>query len=114
MLRDPFVGLIIPTDAPVQGGGWPSDRLAFVVADTADGRALNTALNLLRRRYPHMVHVGVYEAGVEAGSLRDCVDRLERDPSLAFSQTGSVTVWRDEALEEAGDFPVLDLALTAA
>lgn len=114
MLRDPFVGLIVPAGAPAQGGGWPADRLAFVVADTADGRALNSALRLLRRRYPHMVHVGVYEAGDGAGSLRECVTRLEDDPSLAFAQSGAVTVWRDEALEEAGDFPVLDLALTAA
>lgn len=114
MLRDPFVGLIVPAGVPMQGGGWPSHRLALVVADTADRRALNSALSLLRRRYPHMVHVGVYEAGGEPGSLRECVDRLEHDPWLAFAQSGAVTVWRDEALEEAGDFPVLDLSLTAA
>jgi hypothetical protein len=118
MLREPFVGLIVPARAVhaplVLGGDWPHDRLAVVISDTAEGPALNAALARLRKQFPQMVHVGLFEAADEPASLRECVDLLEDDPALAFAQSGSVTVWRDEALEAAGDFPVLNHALTAA
>jgi hypothetical protein len=118
MLRDPFVGLIVPSGAVqaplVLGADWPHDRLAVVISDTAEGPTLNTALVRLRKLFPQMVHVALFEAGDEPASVRACVERLEEDPRLAFAQSGSVTVWRDEALEEAGDFPVLDHALTPA
>jgi hypothetical protein len=118
MLRDPFVGLIVPAGAVrapiVLGGEWPHDRRAVAISDTAEGPALNEALVRLRKRFPQMVHVGLYEASGEPVSLRECVRRLEEDSRLAFAQSGSVTVWRDAELEAAGDFPALDRALTAA
>ena len=125
MLRDPFIGLIVSSGgapAPLVlhavsrmlGGDWPRDRLAIVVSDSAEGPGLNSALAHLRERFPHMVHVGLCGVSDEPASLRDCVDRLEDEPLLAFTQSVLLTVWRDEALEQAGDYSALDLALTAA
>jgi cellulose synthase (UDP-forming) len=109
---------------------------------------LNSALALLRERFPPTLYVETRDADDELGSngfLRHCVGQLEHDPRLAFVQTikeaqvapgdpfnnresifyrsqmlarnganavfpcGSGVVWRDEALEQIGDFPTWNL-----
>jgi cellulose synthase (UDP-forming) len=109
---------------------------------------LNSALEFLRERFPHVAYVETRDADDELGSngfLRHCVGQLEHEPRLAFVQTikeaqvapgdpfnnreaifyrsqmlarnganavfpcGSGVVWRDEALEQIGDFPTWNL-----
>jgi cellulose synthase (UDP-forming) len=114
---------------------WPRDRLAVVVVDDTHRPALrdalallpivhhvpephrspiDSALRLLRERFPHMVYVDLRDVGDEPGTerfIRRCVQQLEEDPTLSFAQAsgGSGVIWRDEALEELGSFPDLRL-----
>lgn len=51
---------------------------------------LNSALQLLRERYPQVAYIETRDADDELGStafLRHCVGQLEHDPQLAFVQT---------------------------
>jgi cellulose synthase (UDP-forming) len=51
---------------------------------------LNSALELLRERFPHAAYVETRDADDELGSngfLRHCVGQLEHEPRLAFVQT---------------------------
>jgi cellulose synthase (UDP-forming) len=110
---------------------WPHDRLAVVVSDAAADPDLeealaglpalyhvpppgwspgNSALELLRERFPQMVYVELRDAGDDlrlSVFLRLCVERLEHEPWLSFAQAGSesAVVWRDATLERVGDFP---------